>query len=177
MYWRRYLTTALVLFLFGILFLSSGGIANAASVSKSPTPTTSKNVIPRPPDEGYQYATVTSTDTLYYEMAQTTGSGPVNLTASGSFNVSSSWSANIGIDVSIVNAAVGFNTEQSVTKGGSCSYTPPNGVSGTVEIDAAYHVSYFNIYWHDSVTGSNAFQGQGSAQEFSFFQCYSWING
>lgn len=165
MYWKRHLILpTLVLFLLGILFISSGGIAHAASLQ------------PHPQDEGYQYTEVCCTSDLYIEMSENQALGPGTAEADGSFNVSSSWSASVGISVDLVDATVGFNAEQSVTRGGACYYTPPSGVWGTVEIDAVYYVVYFNIYWHDSVTGSNTYQGDGSAQQFSHFQCFQWNN-
>lgn len=183
MRWKRYLTLTLALFLISAWFVSFGGVAHAASVqtNSQPAPTPTKTTshakaIRHPPDEGYQYTVECCTSDLYVEMSQTTGYGPTQLEAEGSFNVSSSWSASVGISLDLVNATVGFNADASVTRGGACYYTPPNGVSGTVEIDAVYYVVYFDIYWHDSVTGVNTYQGGGSAQEFSYFQCYSWNN-
>lgn len=169
MLWKRYLTLpTLALFLIFTLFISFGGIAYAAP-PKRHTP-------PHPPDQGYQYGVKCCTSNSYVDMADTTSTGPTQAEAEGSFNVSSSWSADVGVSVSIVNATVGFDATQSVTRGGACYYTPPRGVSGTVEIDAVYYVVYFNVYWHDSVTGRNSYQGDGNAQQFSYFQCYSWNN-
>lgn len=130
------------------------------------------NVVEAGPSQGYQYIVNCCTSQLYVTESTTYARGPAQAGGYAEFSVDSSWEASVGVSIDLVEASVGFSVTQTLTRGGTCSYTPPNGVLGWVNTDAVFFVQYFDIYWHNSVTGKNTYQGGGSARQFQYFQCF-----